>query len=254
MNEKNIEGLEKVGLTKAEAKTYLALIELKESKTGSLCKAASIPSSNMYHVLESLMEKGLVSYRLQNNIKVFMPALPEVIDSLFIEKQKRIEEERKEMKSLIKSLKDKEQEEKSHSKYKYYEGIVGVKSMWHEINESLHHLPKSIMTKYYTGVKEAYEPLIAFYDEFHKTRMKLGISNQAIFPFEDKKTSKLRKKQNSEVKFMELKNEAEWGVIGDLYFIQYITAKTPRGFLIHDDKFAKTFEQVFDQLWKQAKE
>jgi hypothetical protein len=41
-------------------------------------------------------------------------------------------------------------------------------------------------------------------------------------------------------------------VVKDLFYIQYITGKTPRGFLIKDSTFAKTFEQVFDQLWEKA--
>ena len=37
------------------------------------------------------------------------------------------------------------------------------------------------------------------------------------------------------------------------FFLQYTTGKVPRGFLIKDEKFAKTFEQVFDNLWEIAK-
>jgi sugar-specific transcriptional regulator TrmB len=245
--------LEKIGLTKQEAKTYLKLLELKEAQTGILSHESGIATSNLYHVLESLMKMGLASYRLQNNIKIFMPSPPEALNELFITKQKELDEERKQVAEAIANLKKKEIKKPPISRYKYYQGIQGIKSMWYEMNESLHSLKKGTTTKYYTGIIEAYTPLIGFYDEFHKLRVKLSIPNQAIFPFEDKKTAMRRKRQKSEVRFMDLKNEAEWGVFGNLFFIQYITAKTPRGFLIQDEKFAKTFEQVFDQLWKQAK-
>jgi len=52
---------------------------------------------------------------------------------------------------------------------------------------------------------------------------------------------------------MKLDNEAEWGVMGNKFFIQYITQKVPRAFLIEDEIFAQSFKQVFNQLWKQAK-
>jgi len=48
MEEKHTESLVKIGLTKAEAKVYLVLIELKESQTGVICEKSSIPSSNIY--------------------------------------------------------------------------------------------------------------------------------------------------------------------------------------------------------------
>ena len=62
-----------------------------------------------------------------------------------------------------------------------------------------------------------------------------------------------RKKQLAEVRFLKLENEAEWGVIGNKYFVQYITQKVPRGFLIEDEIFANTFRQVFEQVWNKAK-
>ena len=52
---------------------------------------------------------------------------------------------------------------------------------------------------------------------------------------------------------MELKNDAEWGVFNDVFFIQYIVNKNPKGFLIKDDIFAKTMEQNFDKLWSISK-
>lgn len=204
----------------------------------------------MYHVLESLMEKGFVSYRMQNNIKVFMPAPPEVIDSLFVEKQERIEEERKEIKSLVKSLKDKEQEEKSYSKYKYYEGIPAIKSMWHEINSTL---TEKTIERIYGVRKGSYELLLGFYDEHHKIRMSKKAKAFILLANEDIERAKQRKNKLTEVRFSELKNDAEWGVVNDYVYLQHITTKTPRAFLIKDSIFARTFEQVFDQLWKQAK-
>ena len=89
--------LSKIGLTKQESKVYLSLLELQEAQTGKLCKFTKIASSNIYKILESLMEKGLTHYRLQNNIKVFMPAPPESLNELFLQKQKKLDEERKEV-------------------------------------------------------------------------------------------------------------------------------------------------------------
>tara|TARA_Y100000034_G_scaffold135243_1_gene206314 strand:+ start:1024 stop:1776 length:753 start_codon:yes stop_codon:yes gene_type:complete len=242
--------LEKIGLTKQESKVYLSLLELQEAQTGKLCRFTKIASSNIYNILDSLIQKGLVSYRIQNNIKVFMPAPPEALNELFLEKQRKLDEERKQVTKLISTLKKREIKQQPQSNYKYYEGIVGIKSMWHEINTSM---SKEDIIKCYTCQEKGYNRLVGFYDEHHKLRVRKKVKSRLILPFDEEKIAKKRRKQLAEIKFMDLKNDSEWGVFGDTIYIQYITSKKPRSFLIKDKIFAKTFEQVFNQLWKQAK-
>ena len=242
--------LKKVGLTEQEARIYLTLLKLKESRTGQLCKEAKIASSNIYNLLDSLIKKGLASYKLQNNIKIFMPASPETLNELFLEKQKKLDDERIEIQQLINSLKRKEPVNEPYSNYKYFEGLIGIKSMWHEINSLL---TKSTEERVYGTKKEGYERLVGFYDEHHKLRNKLNAKAKILFPFEDKELAKKRKNKNTEVKFSELTNEAEWGVIDDMLYIQYYLSKTPRAFLIKDKIFSSTFKQVFDNAWQSAK-
>ncbi len=92
--------------------------------------------------------------------------------------------------------------------------------------------------------------MLGIYEEFHRVRVKKGIKYRIIYPIEENKLAKRRRKQLSEVKFMKLKNEAEWAIVGNKLIIQYITRKIPRGFLIEDEVFVETFKQVFNQLWK----
>ncbi len=246
----NLETLQKIGLNKAEAKTYLALLYLKESKTGQLCEKTNIPSSNIYPILESLMKKGFISYRIQNNVKVFLPSDPAILDDLFDEKQKSIEEERKEIKDLIKNLKTEQNIPFPISNYKYYEGLQGVKSAWIEITEGLKTLPKNSIIKIYSSPPNTYEPLLPIYDEFHKERHRLKIAYRLILSEKDKKHGNERKQlHDTKVKFIKMNNEAEISIVGNNLLLQYITTKTPRAFLIQDEVFVKTFEQIFDSLW-----
>lgn len=242
--------LENVGLTNQETRTYLKLLELKEAKTGEICKQTNIASSNIYKVLDALIQKGLVNYRVQNNIKIFMPAPPETLNELFLSKQQELDKERKQIKEVISRLKTKEPEVEPYSKYKYFEGMQGIKSMWYEINSTMN---KSMHLKIHTAKKESYDKLVGFYTEHHKERKKKQIKENMIFPKEDKSLAKKREDKLTNIKFMDLKNEVEWGIVGNKLFMQYITGKTPRSFLIEDKKFSQTFEQVFDNLWKLAK-
>lgn len=250
----NLETLKKVGLNNAEAKTYLALLYLKESKTGQLCEKANIPSSNIYSILESLMKKGFISYRIQNNVKVFMPSDPAILDDLFDEKQKKIEIERKDIKDLIKNLKIEKNASLPISNYRYYEGMQGVKSAWLELTEELKNLPAGVIIKIRGALKGTYESLLPIYDEFHKQRVKFKLGYQIILSDKDQIHGQRRKKLPfTDVKFAKIDNEAEISIMGNNLLLQYVTTKTPRAFLIQDEVFVRTFEEIFDQLWNTSK-
>lgn len=241
----------KIGLTSQESRVYIGLLELEEARTGKLCKHTRIASSNIYKILDSLIEKGLVNFKVQNNIKIFMPSSPEVLNDIFLEKQRKLDEERKEVNDLISSLKVIKLKKEPYSNYKYFEGLVGIKSMWHEINSSMN---KEDIMRVYTGRRVSYERMVGFLNEHHKLRMKKKVKELIIFPEGDIELAKKREKQLAKVRFMDLRNDAEWGVWRDLFYLHdYPVKKKPRGFLIKDKVIANTFRQVFDQLWKEAK-
>jgi len=241
--------LSKIGLTGQESKVYLALLTLEEAQTGILCKKTGIASSNIYNVLEALLDKGLISYRVQNNIRVYMPSDPEMLNELFIEKQKKLEQERKEIKALVSKLKVKREQESPQYNYKYYEGVPGIKGMWHEINSSI---TKDSEERIYGTRKKAVERLIGFYDEHHKLRNRIRAKAKIILSEDMKDLAKKRENKNTQVKLTGLNNEAEWSIVNDMVYVQYIVTKKPRAFLIKDKIFANTFKAVFDKIWKSS--
>jgi HTH-type transcriptional regulator, sugar sensing transcriptional regulator len=249
MDEVFPETLEEIGLSKNEASVYLALLKLQETQTGNLCNKANIASSHIYKILTNLLDKGLATYKIKNNVKIFMPGPPETLNDLLLNKQKQLEEQRKNIKETISKLKQIPQED-SRTNYKYFEGITSIKSMWNEINNSL---DKKDIAKCYTCKLNSGRNFLGTYEEHHKIRSKKGVKAKLILPNKSKEIAMKREKQKAEIKFLDLNNDSEWGVIGDIIYLHYVTSKKPRGFLIQDEIFAKTFEQVFDKLWEQAK-
>jgi len=247
---KNDEILKKIGLTTAESKTYLTLLKLQEAQTGVLCKHTKIASSNIYQILDSLAKKGLVSYRVQNNTKIFMPASPDTLNDLFKEKQKQIEKERIQIIDVIEHLKKIKPETQAYSNYKYFEGFSGVKALWHELNDIM---TNEDTIRIHSGKREGYERLLGFYTEHHKLRVKKKIKEHLIYPLGEEKLARSRLKMGfTEIRTLDLKNLGEWGIVNDTVFIQHIEGRIPRGFLIKDKIFAIMFKQVFDQLWETA--
>ena len=68
MNQKIIDGLIQVGLTKTEIKVYLALLDLGESLTGTIANSATLYRKNVYDALSNLHKKGLVYEPLEDEI------------------------------------------------------------------------------------------------------------------------------------------------------------------------------------------
>lgn len=68
--------LSKFGLSKNDAKVYETLINLGRSKTGIIIQNAGISSSSTYICLQNLIQKGLVSYQVKNNVKYYQAELP----------------------------------------------------------------------------------------------------------------------------------------------------------------------------------
>ncbi|OIO25834.1 hypothetical protein AUJ14_03350 [Candidatus Micrarchaeota archaeon CG1_02_55_22] len=254
-NIQTAEFLERIGLTNQESRTYLALMELQEAGSSAICKRTGIASSNIYAVLESLISKGLASYRVQNNVKIFMPSPPEVLNELFVEKQKRLEEERQEVSRMISQLKRMEPTKAPCSDYKYYEGLRGVKAMWHEINAMVPKMTNYEIIRNYTSKPEGFEKLVKFYDEHHRLRKKHGIRERLIYPLDKDGIALARRRTDkiTETRLMKFGNYAEWGTAHGCFYIQYITGRSPRSFLIRDETFAQTFEQVYDQLWERSR-
>ena len=240
-----------VGFTQSEARTYLLLLEIKEARTGVLCATLKIPSAHIYRILESLMGKGVVSYKLINNIKVFKANPPETLDGIFLEKQEGLERQRQKMAQVISRLKCVPLPEDQQSDYKYFEGIAGVKAMWLEIRGIMK--PKSTYVVY-ASTKESFERMNAFYLDTHKLRARKKISERMILPIDAKRYAHERKKLGRyEARYLDLDNEAEFGAFGDFMYLQYTHKRSPKAFLIKDEIFAKTFTSIFDKLWAQAK-
>ena len=188
-----IKKLQNIGLTSNEARVYLFLLEYQAAKTGLMCSKLNIPNSHIYSILEKLLDKGIVSYNIINNIKVFRPVDPESLYALFKEKERQLEDERKDLKEFISSLKKIEIKEHKQNDFKYFEGINGVRSMFTEFIGSWE--PNSKL--YIASAPIAYERWNAFLlDMFHPPRMKNNINLQLIVPSKLKKHGKKEKNSN----------------------------------------------------------
>jgi len=97
--------LQRLGLTDSEAKVYLALLKLGEfTSKGPILKQAKIAPSKVYHVLDKLIAKGLVSTIIKNNVKHFAAAPPARLKGYLRTKKQALQEEEQTATELLPRL------------------------------------------------------------------------------------------------------------------------------------------------------
>ena len=121
-----LELLKKIGFTDGEIKVYDALLKLGKSSTGEIMKKSNISSSKVYLILDKLIKKGLVSFILEHNIKIFQATNPKLILSYIESKREELEDTKKQIQSVIPKIIShmKKEEEESEQVYKGFKGIA----------------------------------------------------------------------------------------------------------------------------------
>lgn len=245
--------LENLGLNKLESQVYLELQKLGEAKVGMICKNLNIPNSHMYTTLNSLIEKGLASFKYANKVKVFKATSPETLKILFNKKQEELRGQEKSLSSLIESLKNFPKNKETESDYQYFEGENSLKNAIFDVyNQSRENSEFLLLS----AKSEAWERLNAFLMEMHKLRIKKKIAMKMILQNDSiglKNIVSERKKLGLvEIKVSEFNNHAEFLCTEDSVFLLDLSKETenPCGFLIKNKIFVSLFEEIFSFLWK----
>ncbi len=93
--------LEALGLTPGEAKVYTALLELGSTTVGPLVKRSGIAYSNIYEVLQRLMEKGLASFIKKGKVRRYQAANPSEFQVYLEGKEEQVREQKQKLASLL---------------------------------------------------------------------------------------------------------------------------------------------------------
>jgi len=96
--------LSKLGLENQEIKTYLALLDLGESTATKLSERTGLGRVHMYQITNKLIEKGLASYVIRNNVRYFSAADPETLLKDLEEKEQNLKEILPELKARQKKF------------------------------------------------------------------------------------------------------------------------------------------------------
>jgi HTH-type transcriptional regulator, sugar sensing transcriptional regulator len=121
--------LEDIGLNEGEAKVYLALLKLGQVRVQDLREETTLHRTTIYDFLEKLMNKGLVTYVIQNNVKYYSATHPNKLLDFIREKEGKAEHILPELVKLSDFQKD-------EVKVEVFKGKEGLKTI---LNDVLRH-------------------------------------------------------------------------------------------------------------------
>lgn len=118
--------LQGIGLSQGEAKVYLALLKSGPSPASKIKEETKLHRTTIYDFVEKLLNKGLLSFVIQNNVKYYRAAHPDKLLAVVKEKEAHIKEVMPDLKKLAEF-----QEEEV--KVEVFKGVEGFKTILNDV-------------------------------------------------------------------------------------------------------------------------
>lgn len=240
--------LRKIGLTEGEIRVYEALAHLGKSSTGPIMNKSKISSSKVYLILEKLIQKGLVSFVIENNVKKFQVANPQNIIEYLDEQQKDLEAVKKESQDLIEELAQilgKYEEETAQ----IYKGFAGLRVAFNNLLEDIGNKGEFL---FFAQSKEELEneKVKLFFKNLHQKRIERGIKTKGIADLSLKGlfTKEFLKQEKYEMKFSKLTLPMALSM-GKKIILLNIWDDNPVCFEIISKRIAQRHREFFYRLW-----
>ncbi|MEM4335689.1 MAG: helix-turn-helix domain-containing protein [Candidatus Anstonellales archaeon] len=231
------EVLQNCGLSKNEAKIYLALLQLGSSKAGKISKLAQIDRTSTYNSLKLLIEKGLASYVIVGKVRWFQPASPEKLLIL-------TDEKREGLMKVMPFLNAEYKEKKLEENVRLFKGLRGIRTVLEDIlNEGK---PNLVFGS--EGQLEKNMP--AFAQRFVHMLKKRKIKVKSLVREGRRDVSS----KTAEVRFVPktVKSNVVTNIYGNKIAI-VIWSKTPEAILIENKTAAEAYRSYFWFMWERAK-
>lgn len=236
--------LEDIGLTGAEIKVFIALIETGSTTAGKIVEKSKLQNAVVHRAFHSLLEKGLITFIYQGKIKVYQAIEPKLLLNFLDEKKFQLEK-------IIPELEAKKALQKEKPRATIFQGIRGLKEL---INLMIDTDSKEYFS--YGGSKKANELLGEhFWENFHRRKINKKIYSKVLFHSSLKYWAKtLREYPLITIKFTDKNFEelTETIICGNRVAV-IIWLNEPFGFLIDEELASRSYKKFFEILWKHAK-
>ncbi len=229
--------LENMGLSPNEIKVYLALNDNGQNPAGKIARIAKIDRSSCYNSLKLLIEKGLVSYALIGNVKVFQATGPKRLLGYLREQEEELNE-------VLPELQARHKAAKVEGQVRLFKGIKGIKSIFLD-------MARTGENNFVFGSEGQFsKKMPEFAKQFDRMKREKGIKTKMII----KKGA--RELDHTTTEYRHLNSIEDSPAVTNIYgnkICILIWTDEPEGIIIENKAAAKAYKSYFDFMWKNAK-
>lgn len=236
-----------IGLTRGESGVYLALLELGSSTVGPIVKKSGVAYSNVYEILERLINKGLVSFIIKNNTKYFQPASPESLLAYVEKRGKEIDRQKEVLRDLIPKF-EIMQKIKPEQEAEIFVGMKGLRTAYMKLLSE----HKGEWLFFYIHNEGYAKESDMFFRNISKLFKTPGIVTKGICNTEYKKSKFAKTATFMKIKYVDFPIPGIIDIFHDKILI-VSWSKNPVAFLIKSQQIADSMRDYFNLVWKIAK-
>jgi len=237
-----IKELKELNLDDNEVRIYLSCLSLGSSKVNEIAKHSRLIRTTTYGVLRSLVQKGLISTILKDNITYFQAANPKELLNILDEKKRKIS-------SIMPKLEKIREFVPTKHKVELFEGEDGFKTIFNDLVSKPNELVKIIgFLGKWLEFSEIYT------DIYYRKKKEYKIKTLVLVDESEREYSQEKKIKNSEIRFVKnLALNSECFIYHDKIAFVSFEKDNLKGVIIQDKEMFNLQNKLFDNLWKIAK-
>ncbi len=243
------QAIEHLGFTTGEAKVYLALLQIGESKVGPIIKTSQITRSKVYDILERLISKRVVSKVTKQNILYYQALPPHTLFNTLKEKEIQLQQEQQLLHQILPQL------IKLHpaatANVMIYEGFAGFKAM---IDRTIEELTKNDSYDA-MGISETTEAMRHYARKIYEAQPIKKFKARSIF--DEKGAHKIVERKNPLHQIRLLPSgwhtPALFTIYKDTVGIHLGNEESIISIVIKNADITKSFRTTFEAMWLLAK-
>ncbi|OGY30679.1 MAG: hypothetical protein A3C02_01985 [Candidatus Andersenbacteria bacterium RIFCSPHIGHO2_02_FULL_45_11] len=238
-------------LTDREKQVFFALHKLNTATVQGIAKETLINRTALYHTLELLTTKGLVTPLKKDFTTVFQPIL---LQDFELWSKKQVTDMESELKGMKETISASEKPESNlYSQIHYYEGLEPIQRMYY--NTLRDNERKEILA--ITDYSKAYGTMSDFFEkEYFPDRVKKGITVKSLLPASNLGKRDLARKKEllREMKVNDVFKDfgIEINVFNNDVMIVAFDEKKPTGIMIKNAIISEAFRRIFTFIWERS--
>ncbi len=230
-----MEILSKIGFEEKEKKIYLVLLRLGKATASEISEASSIERTLCYSILQKMIDKAIVSYFVESNVKYFSAIEPKKLLEDLKEKEKELKESLPKLEEIM-ALKDEK------TKAEIYRGKEGIK-------HTLKDIIKVGQDYVVFGEEGRFQEVLPIETEQFMRKIEAAKIKERVLV---KQGAKIVKSKNSKFKFIPKEYFSPTSTIVYGHKIAIFVFSEPLLVVLVENKdVAKSYLNYFNLMWKQ---